>query len=145
MGNYVPEGNMADIPESSVGGVPDSVLENASADNPAANNFPEDSLRGIEDVGVSEADILSSVSDYYDDCYEQVTANGLGSYTFSNVVDTKALAEELYQSYRQNTYRQGYMERAMAEVGALTCTMGLEFEPLKDDKYLVTHTVNLRQ
>ncbi len=57
----------------------------------------------------------------------------------------KALAEEIYQSYRQNTYRQGYMEQAMEEVGALTCTMELEFEPLKEDKYLVTHTVNLKQ
>lgn len=132
---------------------PESGMENASVEsvdnpetnNPVADNSLEDSLRGIEDVGISQADILSSVSDYYDDCYEQVAANGLGSYTFSNVVDTKALAEEIYQSYRQNTYRQGYMEKAMADVGALTCTMGLEFEPLKDDKYLVTHTVNLRQ
>lgn len=132
---------------------PESGMENASVEpvdnpetnNPVADNSLEDSLRGIEDVGISQADILSSVSDYYDDCYEQVAANGLGSYTFSNVVDKKALAEEIYQSYRQNTYRQGYMEKAMAEVGALTCTMGLEFEPLKDDKYLVTHTVNLRQ
>lgn len=132
---------------------PESGMENASVEpvdnpetnNPVADNSLEDSLRGIEDVGISQADILSSVSAYYDDCYEQVAANGLGSYTFSNVVDTKALAEEIYQSYRQNTYRQGYMEKAMAEVGALTCTMGLEFEPLKDDKYLVTHTVNLRQ
>ena len=33
----------------------------------------------------------------------------------------------------------------MEEVGALTCTMELEFEPLKEDKYLVTHTVNLKQ
>lgn len=132
---------------------PESGMENASVEsvdnpetnNPVADNSLEDSLRGIEDVGTSQDDILSSVSDYYDDCYEQVAANGLGSYTFSNVVDTKALAEEIYQSYRQNTYRQGYMEKAMADVGALTCTMGLEFEPLKDDKYLVTHTVNLRQ
>lgn len=132
---------------------PESGMENVPAGNPVSGldvsssegNASQDSLRGIEDVGISRDDILSSVSDYYDDCYEQVAANGLGSYTFSNVVDTKALAEEIYQSYRQNTYRQGYMEKAMADVGALTCTMGLEFEPLKEDKYLVTHTVNLRQ
>lgn len=132
-------------PESGMENASVESVDNPETDNPAADNSLEDSLRGIEDVGISQDDILSSVSDYYDDCYEQVAANGLGSYTFSNVVDTKALAEEIYQSYRQNTYRQGYMEKAMADVGALTCTMGLEFEPLKDDKYLVTHTVNLRQ
>lgn len=132
-------------PESSMENASVESVDNPETNNPVADNSLEDSLRGIEDVGISQADILSNVSDYYDDCYEQVAANGLGSYTFSNVVDTKALAEEIYQSYRQNTYRQGYMEKAMAEVGALTCTMGLEFEPLKDDKYLVTHTVNLRQ
>ena len=111
----------------------------SGADNSSGN------LRGMEEAGFDQADLLSSVSEYYEDCHEQVAANGLGAYTFSSVVDGKALAEEIYQSYRQNTYRQGYMEQAMEEVGALTCTMELEFEPLKEDKYLVTHTVNLKQ
>ncbi len=104
----------------------------------------EENLRGIEELGISEEEILTSVSDYYDDCGRQVRANGLGSFTFFSVVDGKTLAEELYRSYRQDTYRQGYMEEAMAEVGAVTCTMGLEFEPLKGGRYLVTHTVNLK-
>lgn len=115
-----------------------------SGGNDPASSSGMDNLRGIEDAGISEADVLSSLSDYYDDCYQQVTANGLSSFTFSNAVDGKTLAEEIYRSYRQNTYRQGYMEGAMTEVGALTCAMELEFEPLKGDRYLVTHKVNLK-
>jgi len=136
-------GNQAEGGENGFDKSPDSSSENSPAENPT-DPSSEESLRGIEDVGVSEADILSALSDYYEDCRRQVTANGLGSFTFSNVVDTKTLAEEIYRSYRQNTYRQGYMEDAMAEVGAVTCTMGLEFEPLQNDRYLVTHTVNLK-
>ena len=133
-------------PESGVQNPPaqGSSADNLSGEGLAADNSTQDFLRGLEDVGIGEGDILSSVSDYYADCREQVAANGLGSFTFSNVVDTKALAQEIYQSYRQNTYRQGYMEEAMAQAGALTCTMELEFEPLKDDKYLVTHEVTLK-
>lgn len=137
-----PEQSMGNMSETN----PAGLMADGFAENPdnTVVSDPEDRLRDIQDVGVNEADILSSVSDYYEDCHEQVAANGLGSYTFSSVVDGKVLAEEIYQSYRRNTYRQGYMEQAMAEVGALTCAMELEFEPLKGDKYLVTHTVNLK-
>ncbi len=130
-----PAGN----PNTSSGG--DSA---AGPENSPAGSSSQEQLRSLADAGVEEADVLLSLSDYYDDCYEQVAAGGLNSFGFSNVVDGKALAEEIYSAYRQNAYRQGYMEGAMAQVGAVTCAMELEFEQLQGDRYLVTHTVKLR-
>lgn len=101
-------------------------------------------LKDIADLGISPEEVLHSLSDYYTDCYEQITENGLGNYEFSNVVDGGALAQELYTAYQKETYRQGYMDEAMNAISASVCGMNLKIEPLAQDRYLVTHGVRLQ-
>ncbi|MCM1136305.1 MAG: hypothetical protein NC400_12115 [Clostridium sp.] len=101
-------------------------------------------LRGIEDIGAAEADILRSLPDYYNDCYSQITAGGVGAYSFSAVIEGAELLEEVYRAYRSEAYKQGYMEEAMTSVGASSCQMDLETEELKGNRYLITHRVNMR-
>lgn len=105
---------------------------------------PEENLRGIEDIGVGESDVLYSLPDYYSACHGQIVARGAGSYTFSAVIEGTELLEELYEAYRSEAYRQDYMEDAMTLVGATSCQMNLEAEQLKQDRYLITHTVTIR-
>lgn len=104
----------------------------------------ENSLRSIEDLGMSEADILYSLSDYYDNCYAQIAALGKGSYEFTSVIEGEALAQELDAAYRMEAYRQGYMENVMEAVSASSCEMDIKIEELAGDRYLVTHTVRMR-
>ncbi|MDE7249374.1 MAG: hypothetical protein K2N82_05690, partial [Lachnospiraceae bacterium] len=42
----------------------------------------EDGKRSLEDIGFSESQVLYDLPTYHEDCYTQVTTNGLGSYTF---------------------------------------------------------------
>ena len=104
----------------------------------------ESNLRSIEDVGMSEADILYSLSDYYDNCYATITAMGTGNYEFSNVIEGQMLAQQLDTAYRTDAYRQGYMDHAMEAVLASSCEMDLKIEELAGDRYLVTHAVRMR-
>ena len=113
---------------------------------PSANQMRiwESNLRSIEDVGMSEADILYSLSDYYDNCYATITAMGTGNYEFSNVIEGQMLAQQLDTAYRTDAYRQGYMDHAMEAVLASSCEMDLKIEELAGDRYLVTHAVRMR-
>lgn len=108
------------------------------------SNEPLEELRSLSDVGMSENDILYSLSDYYDNCYNQIAVLGRGSYEFSNVIQGEALLEEMQRAYQSDAYRTGYMERAMEDVSAFSCEMSLLMEELKEGRYLVTHTVNMR-
>ncbi len=100
-------------------------------------------LKDIEDIGISQEEVLHSLSDYYENCYDQIVENGQGSYEFYNVVEGAQLAQELYVAYQEETYRQGYMDDAMTVISASVCGMNLKIEELSQDRYLVTHEVRL--
>lgn len=100
--------------------------------------------RSLADVGMNEADILYSLSDYYDNCYNQITAAGQGYYEFSNVIEGEELFEEMQRAYRNDSYRTGYMDRAMEAVFGTSCEMSLTLEELEQNRYLITHTVRMR-
>lgn len=48
---------------------------------------PEDNnLRSLENVGMTEEQVITDIQTYYEDCYEQILQNGTGRYTFYNVI-----------------------------------------------------------
>jgi hypothetical protein len=101
-------------------------------------------LKDIEDIGISGEEVLHSLSDYYEDCYNRIVETGQGNYEFYNVVEGIELAQELYTAYQKETFREGYMDNAMTAISASVCGMNLEIEELAGDRYLVTHTVRLK-
>lgn len=105
------------------------------------NEETADSLRSMEDVGMTEADILHSIPEYYENCYDQIVSKGQGSYEFYNVIEGEALLQELYSAYQTDDYRQGYMEQAMSDIGAFSCEMSLEIEELEQQRFLVIHKI----
>lgn len=115
-----------------------------SAEQQAQNDQEQGDLKDIEDIGVSREEVLHSLSDYYEDCYNRIVETGQGNYEFSNVVEGTELAQELYEAYQKETYRQGYMDDAMTAISASVCGMNLKIEELAGNRYLVTHTVRLR-
>lgn len=104
----------------------------------------QEALKDIADFGISQEEVLHSLSDYYGNCYEQIVENGLGNYEFYNVVEGAELAQELYAAYQKETYRQGYMDDAMGAISASICGMNLKIEELAQDRYLITHGVRLK-
>ncbi|MEY8322522.1 transglutaminase domain-containing protein [Lachnospiraceae bacterium 54-11] len=112
--------------------------------NLEAGSEAGENLRGIEDLGLRPEDVLHTLADYYDGCYSRIVSNGAGSYSFPLAVEGADLLEELYRAYRSDAYKQGYMERAMTDAGISSCEMSLETEELRENRYLIVHTVNAR-
>lgn len=103
----------------------------------------ESSLRSITDLGMTEEQVLTDMDSYYGDCYDQISQNGLGSYTFYNVIEGEQLLTEWYGDYQAEHYRQAYMENVMISLGASSCEMALEVEELRDGKFLISHRISI--
>lgn len=103
----------------------------------------ESNLRSLADVGISEEQVLTTMQQYYDDCYNQMVQNGIGSYTFYNVIEGEALLDQWKQEYQYENYRQAYMENALRETGGYSCDMSLDIEELQGGRYLISHETNL--
>lgn len=104
---------------------------------------PEESRRTLEDVGLSEKDVFTGLSDYYRDCYEQITERGLGSYTFVSVIEGEDLFWQWYDSYQSKACLEGYLLEAMETLGATNYAIIYSAEELEGKKYLITHEVAL--
>lgn len=104
----------------------------------------DNGLRSLADVGMSEEQVITDMQGYYGDCYAQILQNGIGRYTFYNVIAGDALLDEWYQDYQNEYYRQAYMEKAMTEIGASSCEMALGTEQLQGGRYLIKHEVSVR-
>lgn len=102
-------------------------------------------LRSLTDTGVSEDRVFTDINSYYEDCYNQMMQNGIGSYTFYNVVSGSGLAYEVMANYRSGYYRDAYMQNAVDTLGAAYCTWEVDTEPLQDDMYLFSHEVRLTE
>ena len=106
-------------------------------------NPEESGLRSITDLEMAEEQVLTDMESYYGNCYDQILQNGLGSYTFYNVIEGEQLLTEWYGDYQGEHYRQAYMENAMISLGASSCEMALEVEELQDDKFLISHRISV--
>ncbi|MBO5093344.1 MAG: hypothetical protein J6C33_03175 [Lachnospiraceae bacterium] len=104
----------------------------------------EDGRRSSADAGFTENEILHDMPSYYDDCYNRIMENGVGSYTFSNVIEGRELFEEWDRAYRSEAYKNEYMVEAMRGIGARSCRLNLNVEQLADDRYLITHELELQ-
>ena len=104
----------------------------------------DDGLRSLEDVGMTNEQVITDLQKYYVDCYNQIVQNGIGTFSFTNVIESEELFEQWRQNYQNDSYRQAYMESALVAIDASSCEMTLETEPLQGEKYLVTHTVTIR-
>ena len=98
-------------------------------------------LKSLADTGVSEDRVFTDINSYYEDCYNQMMQNGIGSYTFYNVISGSGLANEVMNGYRSGTYRDAYMQNAVDTLGAAYCTWEVDSEPLQDDMYLFSHEI----
>lgn len=108
------------------------------------DNGETDSRRSLEELGVSQEEVIFNLADYYADCYRKITDNGKGSYTFTNVLEGDDFFNQWLLGYQMEEYKAGYMENAMEAVGAVKCEMKLDVEELKEGRYLVIHEITLQ-
>lgn len=101
-------------------------------------------LRSLADAGKTESDVLTTIEDYYADCYNQIVQRGSGTYDFSNVLGSAEVLQKWYEVYQTGAYSQGYMENAVLAAGAAAWDVNLLLEELAGGRYLVTHEVTIR-
>lgn len=99
--------------------------------------------RTLEETGLSGESVASSLGQYFDLCYQQITQNGKGSYVILNVLEGEPLMAEWYAMHQAEGYRQGYLERAMTDLGATSCQMQITIEELEGKKYLISQELVL--
>ena len=97
-------------------------------------------LKALEDYGLGQDNVLSSVQDYFDDCYEQLSAAKGETTSFYNVVRDSRLAEDVLRSYDDESYRTGFMNRFMDDYQVDTCGWSVEQEELQGGYVLVKHS-----
>lgn len=103
-----------------------------------------DNRRSLEEAGLSGEQILTSLSDYYNDCYQKLLASG-GSAEFQNVVSSEDLWLQCYSAYSSDAYSAGYMDAIFTQLGASSCEVNISAEELKGGEYLLTHNIILNE
>lgn len=102
------------------------------------------SLRSLEETGMTQEQVITDMPGYYADCYEQILQNGIGSYTFYNVIEGEELFRTWYREHQTEKYKEAYMREALAGIGASSCEMTLEAEELQGGRYLISHAITVR-
>lgn len=120
-------------------------LEQSIAPDEDDNNTQntQNELRSLADTGVSQDRVFSDIGLYYEDCYNQVVQNGIGSYTFYSVVTNQQMKDVLYQEYSDRTCWDKYLENATNAVDATYCRWQITAEELQDGMYLITHEIKM--
>ncbi|MDE6531825.1 MAG: hypothetical protein K2K96_13805 [Lachnospiraceae bacterium] len=101
-------------------------------------------LRTLTDVGISESQVIKDMAGYYQNCHNQILANGKGEYTFYNVIEGRQLLTRWEQEIDNGTYEDEYMTAVMVELGAGDCQMQIHVEELQGDRYLITHKITIK-
>lgn len=106
---------------------------------------PEVRMRSLEELGIPEDSLITSIDDYYRNCHDQIVANGIGTYSFDNVIATEALVQEIYAKYSDKEYVDGYMNETLNEIGAASYEMNLMVEELEGKHFRLTHQLVLNE
>ena len=96
-------------------------------------------LKSLADYGLTQEDVLNNMQEYFDDCYDQLAAYKGESTTFYNVVRDSMLGSQVLQSYDNESYRNGFMNRFMDDYKVDTCGWSVDEEELQGGYILVKH------
>ena len=120
-------------------------LEQSAAADENDNNTQntQNEPRNLADTGVTQDRVFSDIGLYYEDCYNQVVQNGIGSHTFYNVVANQQMKDELYREYSDYTCWDEYLENATKAVDATHCRWQISAEELQGGMYLITHEITM--
>lgn len=102
----------------------------------------QDAKRGIEELGMTQDQVITSLADYNADCYNRIAQADSESFVFANVMKGEELLRQWSDSYRTGAYKENYLEDAMRAAGMDYCELRLSVEELREDRYLVTHQIS---
>ncbi|MCM1185829.1 MAG: hypothetical protein NC251_05975 [Lachnoclostridium sp.] len=90
--------------------------------------------------GLTDADVLTTLEDYYKDCLSQMKAEGTGNRQFVNVVD-EVMWVVIEREYTEGNYQTGYVEQALKDMGMEYFAIQLQVQSLGDGYYRLYHNI----
>ncbi len=119
-----------------------------SNEQPVYNDQPvnlnsDSGRRSLEEAGFAEQDVLTTLQDYYADCYNKIMQSG-GSLQFENVIADEKMWMACYNAYNSKAYANGYLYRALEELSASSGEVVVETEELKDGRILLKHNITIK-
>lgn len=100
----------------------------------------EQRRQDLEQLGISEDEVMDTMEEYYADCAAQMRLIGVGDGQFSNVVPT-SLWRTVELAYSIGSYKNGYVDDILEEFGVENFYIQLEIQNLGRGYYRVIHNV----
>lgn len=101
-----------------------------------------DSVAGTDkqEAGVTDEEIVSTLEEYYEDCKKQLKAAGTGDIQFNNVIP-ETLWSAVEKAYASGTYRTGYVNDVLKELGVENFAIQLQAQRLGGGYYRIYHNI----
>ena len=100
----------------------------------------EQRRKDLEQLGISEDEVMDTMEEYYADCAAQMKLIGVGDGQFSNVVPS-SLWRTVELAYSIGSYKNGYVNDFLKEFEAEDFYIQLEVQNLGRGYYRVIHNV----
>lgn len=97
-------------------------------------------LENLQKAGITEEEVLDTLSEYYDDCKAQMKRVGVGDKHFSNVVPA-SLWSSVESSYGSGAYRSGYVDDALKDLKADNFSIQIQVQNLGGGYYRIYHNI----
>lgn len=93
-----------------------------------------------QEAGVTDEEIVDTLEAYYEDCKEQFKAAGTGDIHFDNVIP-ESLWSTIEKAYSDGTYRAGYVDAVLQELGVENFAVQLQAQRLGGGYYRLYHNI----
>lgn len=97
-------------------------------------------LENLQKAGITEEEVLDTLSEYYDDCKAQMKRVGVGDKHFSNVVPA-SLWSSVESSYGSGAYRSGYVDDALKDLKVDNFSIQIQVQNLGGGYYRIYHNI----
>lgn len=95
-------------------------------------------------AAVAEEDIVYSMQEYYNDCYQRALQNvGGETIEFENYLSGDKLLDEWNQVYDKEAYAQGYINQLLVDIGVRSCELNVQVEEAGEGLYRLHHSIRL--
>ena len=114
--------------------------ESTGSDEPELSAEEAERQRNLQKAGVTEEEVLDTLTEYYDDCKAQMKRVGAGDRQFSNVVPA-SLWSSVESAYSSGAYRSGYVDAALAELKRDNFSIQIQVQNLGGGFYRIYHNI----
>ena len=114
--------------------------ESVGGNKPELSDEDIQRLENMQKAGITEAEVLDTLSEYYNDCKAQMKRVGVGDKHFSNVVPA-SLWSSVESSYSSGAYRSGYVDDALKELKADNFSIQIQVQNLGGGYYRIYHNI----